>query len=236
MDRNACEVIGQKIEKLTADGAKGLVFDLRGNGGGLLDEAICIGGLFAGQKVIVKVKDLEANSFEDKPSFHDSITSLPLVILIDAGSASASEVVSGAMQDHRRAWILGERSFGKGTVQAPQPFLSRDIVLFRTIQRFYQPLGRTNQLVGIFPDFEVPATPDATADERFRLREADIYPHALKAESGDWKQPRPDEVSAVGACVAKDSLAKKAYAAAKAKKAAVDYQLLSAEEVLKCGK
>jgi carboxyl-terminal processing protease len=236
MDRNACTSIGEKIDELTAKGAKGLVLDLRGNGGGLVDQAVCIGGLFAGQKVIVKVKDLESDTFEDNTAFNESITDLPLVVLIDAGSASASEIVSGAMQDHRRAWILGERSFGKGTVQAPQPFLTRDIVLFRTIKRFYQPLGRTNQLVGIFPDFEVPAKPDATADERFRLREADIYPHALKAESGDWKQPRPAEVSAVSACVASGSLAKKAYAAAKAKKASVDYQLLSAEEVLRCSK
>jgi carboxyl-terminal processing protease len=236
MDRKACDAIGAKISELTSKGAKGLVLDLRGNGGGLIDQAVCIGGLFSGQKVIVKVRDIEAGTFDDNVAANDAITSLPLVVLIDAGSASASEIVSGALQDHRRAWIVGERSFGKGTVQAPQPFLSRDIVLFRTIKRFYQPLGRTNQLVGIFPDFEVPATPDATVDERFRLREADIYPHALKAESGDWKQPRPDEVSAVASCVAKDSLAKKAYAEAKAKKAAVDYQLLSAEEVLKCGR
>jgi carboxyl-terminal processing protease len=236
MDRKACDAIGAKISELTSKGAKGLVLDLRGNGGGLIDQAVCIGGLFSGQKVIVKVRDIEAGTFDDNVAANDAITSLPLVVLIDAGSASASEIVSGALQDHRRAWIVGERSFGKGTVQAPQPFLSRDIVLFRTIKRFYQPLGRTNQLVGIFPDFEVPATPDATVDERFRLREADIYPHALKAESGDWKQPRPDEVSTVASCVAKDSLAKKAYAEAKAKKAAVDYQLLSAEEVLKCGR
>lgn len=236
MDRKACDVIGEKIKGLSAQGAKGLVLDLRGNGGGLIDQAVCIGGLFAGQKVIVKVRDVEAGSFDDYVAPNLAVTDLPLVVLIDAGSASASEIVSGAMQDHRRAWILGERSFGKGTVQAPQPFLSQAIVLFRTIQRFFQPNGRTNQLVGIFPDFEVPFTPDATADERFRLREADIYPHALKAESGDWKQPRQGEVDAVASCVAKDSLAKKAYTAAKAKKAAVDYQLLSAEEVLRCGR
>jgi carboxyl-terminal processing protease len=236
MDRSACSSIGEKIEELTAGGARGLVLDLRGNGGGLVDQAVCIGGLFAGRKVIVKVKDLESDTFEDNTAFNDAVTDLPMVVLIDAGSASASEIVSGAMQDHRRAWILGERSFGKGTVQAPQPFLSRDIVLFRTIKRFYQPLGRTNQLVGISPDFEVPAKPDATADERFRLREADLYPHALGALSGDWKQPRPAEVSAVSACVASGSLAKKAYAAAKASGKAVDYQLLSAEEVLQCGR
>lgn len=236
MDRKACDVISQKIENLQGQGARGLVLDLRGNGGGLIDQAVCIGGLFAGRKVIVKVRDVQAGTFEDNVASNNAITNLPLVVLIDAGSASASEIVSGAMQDHQRAWIVGERSFGKGTVQAPQPFMSRDIVLFRTIKRFYQPLGRTNQLVGIFPDFEVPATPDATADERFRLREADIYPHALKAESGDWKQPRPGEVNAVASCVTKDSLAKKAYAEAKAKKAAVDYQLLSAEEVLRCSR
>jgi carboxyl-terminal processing protease len=214
----------------------GLVLDLRGNLGGLIDQAVCIGGLFLGREVVVKVKDLDRDSFEELSSSKPAATDLPLVVLIDAGSASASEIVSGAIQDHQRGWLLGERSFGKGTVQANMNFWNDKIVFYRTVQRFYQPTGRTNQQVGISPDFEVPATPSATEEDRFRLREADIFPHGLGAVGPMWAQPRPEEARKVNGCVAGEKLADKVFAEAKARGHAVDYQLLRAEETLRCSR
>jgi C-terminal peptidase prc len=236
VDQNACRVIEEKVAELQKQGVRGLVLDLRGNGGGLLSQAICIGGLFVGQKVIVKVKDLNRDLFESHIAKNGLVTNLPLVILIDAGSASASEIVSGALQDHQRAWLVGERSFGKGTVQAPEPFFNQRIMLFRAIQRFYQPSGRTNQISGISPDFETAVKPNATADDRFRLREGDFYANSLGAEGPKWQQARPERVASIGGCVTRGQLAEKAYRAAGGKGQLADYQLLVAQEVLLCDK
>lgn len=235
MDSNGCARIESFVKDLEAKGAKGLVLDLRGNGGGLLDQAICIGGLFVGRQVIAKVKDLSSDSFQDLASDKNQITNLPLAVLIDAGSASASEVLSGALQDHKRAWIFGERSFGKATVQAPGVFARNPrIMLYRTIQRFYQPSGRTNQIVGISPDIVVPVKPDATEEERFFRREADYFPNALGAVGPVWQQTRTQQVSEMESCISRGGLARKAYAEAKAKEETADYQLISAEEALSC--
>jgi carboxyl-terminal processing protease len=235
MDNNACKRIEGMVRKFEADKVQGIILDLRGNGGGLLDQAVCIGGLFVGRQVIVKVKDLEKDSFEDIAAKNNQITKLPLAVLIDAGSASASEILSGALQDHKRAWILGERSFGKASVQAPQPFLGNDKIMFyHTVQRFYQPSGRTNQIVGILPDLTVAAKPDATEEDRFFLREGDYFPNALAAVGAPWKQPRPDEVSRIQSCVSSGGLALKEFARAKGASEAADYQVLAAEEALSC--
>lgn len=238
MDDKGCATMAQKIGQLTmVDKVEGLVLDLRNNGGGLLKEAVCMGGLFFGKKVVVKVKDLSSDKFQEQASTQTQATNLPLVVLIDGGSASASEVLSGALQDHERAWILGERSFGKGSVQAPMQFPSlAGVVMFATIQRFYQPKGRTNQLVGISPNFERPFKPDATEEERFTLREGDIYPNALGAESQGWKETRTSAVSKIDACVNQAGAAKKKFAEAKAAGKVADYQLLSAQEIFACDK
>jgi carboxyl-terminal processing protease len=233
-DKQACAEIAEKIEWLEAQKVKGLVLDLRGNGGGLLAESVCIGGLFVGQKVIVKVKSLESYEFQEQKSWEMQKTDLPLVTLIDDSSASASEVLSGALQDHQRSWIVGERSFGKGTVQAPRRFYNDKIIMYRTIQRFYQPSGRTNQMVGITPDIEVFAKPNITEEEKFRLREADIYPNGLEAVGPVWKQTRVKEVKLLQDCLAKENLAKEKAVQAEKLEQAADYPMLTAQEVLRC--
>lgn len=206
----------------------GLIFDLRENGGGLLDQAVCIGGLWVGPKVILKVKDLNQEGFEEYTAFRQQITQLPMVTLINGGSASASEVLAGTLQDYQRSWIVGERSFGKATVQSPSMF-TNDILLYRTIQRFYQPSGRTNQVVGILPDFDTAAKPGATEDERFVLREGDLYPNALVAIGAPWQQPRPDEVARIENCRARGQ-AEAVYRLGEE----VDYQLQVGAEILSC--
>lgn len=234
MDNKACSLISAKLSELQQKNITGLVIDLRGNGGGLLDQSVCIGGLLLGAKLIVKVKDLQSDTFQDLSASGSAQTSLPIVTLIDAGSASASEILSGALQDHKRAWVIGERSFGKGTVQAPTGFYNQNIVMYRTVQRFYQPLGRTNQMVGISPDIEIPAKPDATADDRFMLREGDIYPNGLEAVGPVWSQARPEGVKKIANCLEAGNLAKAKYEEAVARELVADYQLLAAQEVLRC--
>jgi carboxyl-terminal processing protease len=231
-DANACAKIRGAILELEREKkVEGLILDLRGNGGGLLDQAVCIGGLFFGKKVVVSVKDLKANGSKDYWATDDAITNLPLVTLIDAGSASASEIVSGAIQDHQRGWILGDRSFGKGSVQSAEPeFWGLEILSWHTIQRFYQPNGRTNQIVGILPDFFVPRRPSLSEDERFALREQELYPNALEAVSKPWVQPRPEEVTKIESCRQADDRAEARYRSVKNS----DFQALMAQEVLSC--
>ena len=266
MDQSSCSTMSQKIVSLVQkDQVQALVIDLRGNGGGLLAQAVCMGGFLVKDKVIVKTKDLVTDrqrdlvagrigeikatnsylerakiplSVSDLNSIHSVISNLPIAVLINAGSASASEVLSGALQDHQRALIVGERSFGKGSVQAPFDFLGQygQITEWKTVQRFYQPSGRTNQIVGIVPDMERPFKPDATEDERFFLREKDYFPGALDAESQPWKQTRPDVIASVEACVGSGNLAKNKYKAEAVNGKTPDYQLFSAEEILRCSK
>lgn len=235
MDNHACEKIEGMVKRFEEQKVKGLMLDLRGNGGGLLDQALCLGGLFVGRQVIAKVKDLQSETFQDLRSEKDQITRLPLAVLIDAGSASASEILSGALQDYKRAWVLGERSFGKATVQSPEAFLGNPrIMYFHTIQRFYQPSGRTNQIVGIIPDLTVPVKPNATEEERFALREAELLPNALSAVGPTWVQPRVEEMKRLENCVSSGNLAQKTYAKAIANSETADYQVMAAQEALLC--
>lgn len=236
MDNQACIQVAEKIEWLKSQKVSAIVMDLRGNSGGLVNEAVCMGGLFLGEKVIVQVKNLESNEMRGHRSWAEQLTQLPMVTLIDSGSASASEILSGAFQDYQRSWIVGERSFGKGTVQAPRAFYNDKIVLFRTIQRFYQPSGRTNQMVGITPDFEVFDKLGATEEDRFRLREADLYPFGLEAVGPEWKQTRAKEVAKVQSCMASKSLAAKKAKQLEQEEKLADLQLLTAQEVLLCSK
>ncbi|NUM88537.1 MAG: PDZ domain-containing protein [Bdellovibrionales bacterium] len=231
VDNNLCGRVETAIVQLQRNGARGLILDLRGNGGGFLNQAICVGGLFAGKTTIVQTANLlEDEKMKAGESSVSAVTTLPMVTLIDAGSASASEVVSGALQDHRRSWIVGERSFGKATVQGASMTSRRGVMLWQTVARFYQPSGRTNQLVGILPDIEAPIRPMATDDERAAFREEDL-PYVLPKLGTPWVQPRQDEVSKINSCVLANRKAENAYARSPE---TADYQKLVAQEVLLC--
>jgi len=133
----------------------GYVIDLRNNPGGLLDQAVAVSDAFLERGEVVSTRgrhEGSAQRFNAKPG--DIAAGLPLVVLINGGSASASEIVAGALQDHRRAILVGTRSFGKGSVQTIIP-LGRDGAMKLTTQRYYTPSGRSIQATGIDPDIEV---------------------------------------------------------------------------------
>ncbi|HEX9805618.1 MAG TPA: S41 family peptidase [Alteraurantiacibacter sp.] len=170
----------------------GLVLDLRRNPGGSLDEAVALSDLFLteGQIVSQRGRNSRDTIYYDSETVYrgDIAAGLPMVVLIDAGSASASEIVAGALQDQRRALVLGERSFGKGSVQSLLP-LSRDAALKLTTARYYTPSGRSVQEGGIEPDIRVPqlSDPDAQRRQKYALRESDLRGHLVNEVDLDDK-------------------------------------------------
>ena len=168
-----------------ADGRlNGLVLDLRSNPGGSLDEAVALSDLFLDEGRIVSQRGRaqgETYVYEAETVYRGQIAEdVPMIVLIDAGSASASEIVAGALQDHRRALIMGERSFGKGSVQTLLP-LGRDAALKLTTARYYTPDDHSVQEGGIEPDIAVPqlSDPDLAKRAKFTLRESDLRGHLV---------------------------------------------------------
>ncbi|UOR16203.1 S41 family peptidase [Qipengyuania aquimaris] len=162
----------------------GLVLDLRSNPGGSLDEAVALSDLFLSEGRIVTQRGRargESVAYDAETVFRGDIAEgLPIVVLIDAGSASASEIVAGALQDHRRAVIMGNRSFGKGSVQSLLP-LGRNAALKLTTARYYTPSGHSVQEGGIKPDIDVPqlSDPDLARRSKFIMRESDLRGHLV---------------------------------------------------------
>lgn len=240
MDPSSCGPIQKLVADAEAQSASGLIFDVRNNGGGLVNLAICISSIFIGNHVVFIEESLPEKKRKSHRNPRPILASrLPLVLLQNAGSASASELMAGALQDHQRAWILGEQSFGKGSVQAviPPSEIFPGLMFKVTIARFLQPSGRTNQLVGITPDFEVPAKPQMTPEERFSLREGDIYPTALAAQGPAWSSPRPKQRAEMEACMLSKGSADQQYQSEWAnpqKQQTPDYQLLKALDLMDC--
>ncbi len=162
----------------------GLVLDLRRNPGGSLDEAVALSDLFLSEGQIVSQRGRNRRDtvyYEAETVYRGDVANgLPMIVLIDEGSASASEIVAGALQDHNRALIMGERSFGKGSVQTLLP-LTRDTALKLTTALYYTPAGRSVQEGGIEPDIRVPqlSDPDAERRQRYALRESDLRGHLI---------------------------------------------------------
>lgn len=168
----------------------GFVLDLRNNPGGLLDQAVAVSDAFLEKGEVVSTRgrrEESAQRFNAKPG--DVAGGLPLVVLINNGSASASEIVAGALQDHRRALLLGTRSFGKGSVQTIVP-LGRDGAMKLTTQRYYTPSGRSIQATGIEPDIEVRQAKLEYIDGEGR-HEGDLR-GALKNDQDNGEKPKED--------------------------------------------
>ncbi|MDX4071065.1 S41 family peptidase [Aliarcobacter skirrowii] len=160
--------------------AKGIILDLRNNPGGLLGQAIGVVDLFVKSGTIVSQKGRDKESEEKFEATKFGFKSdLPLVVLVNEGSASASEIVSGSLQDHKRAIIIGEKTFGKGSVQAVLPINDEQTENIKlTIAKYYLPSGRTIQALGVTPDI-IASAGRVTQDEdsAFRIKEADLKRH-----------------------------------------------------------
>ena len=171
-------------KKIGADKIRGYVIDLRNNPGGLLDQAVSVSDMFLERGEVVSTRgraEGNAQRFHARPG--DLADGLPIVVLINGGSASASEIVAGALQDHRRAIILGTKSFGKGSVQTIIP-LGRNGAMKLTTQRYYTPSGRSIQAKGIEPDILVePSKVEPLARRRSRS-EKDLRGSLKNNQSG----------------------------------------------------
>ncbi len=173
------------IEKTLGHRPTGYVLDLRSNPGGLLDQAIEVSDVFLEHGEIVSQRGRDRNDIERyyaKPG--DDTKGAPVVVLVDAGSASAAEIVAAALQDHHRGIVMGERSFGKGSVQTLLP-LSTATALRLTTARYYTPSGRSVQEGGIEPDLTVPQLSDPDYKTRPRFREADLRRHLVNQAKVD---------------------------------------------------
>ncbi|WP_108811414.1 S41 family peptidase [Sphingorhabdus sp. Alg231-15] len=173
----AAAIVG--IDKALGKKPLGYVLDMRSNPGGLLDEAVNVSDVFLSRGEIVSQRGRGKSDIERYfAKSGDAAKGLPVIVLIDAGSASASEIVAGALQDHHRGLVMGERSFGKGSVQTLLP-LSNTSALRLTTARYYTPSGKSVQEGGIEPDIMVPQLSDPDYKTRPRFRESDLRKHLI---------------------------------------------------------
>ncbi|MDH5444429.1 MAG: S41 family peptidase [Gammaproteobacteria bacterium] len=193
----------KKIKKENKGKLHGLVLDLRNNPGGLLDSAVSVSDTFITKGNIVSVKGRgDSNELKHKATPVDYTNGIPIVVLVNAGSASASEIVAGALQDHKRAIIMGEKTFGKGSVQSVVP-LGNSTAIKLTTARYYTPSGRSIQAEGIEPDIlldnlRITENKDTTGIDR--VKEANLSKHLSndkknKKKKKGAKQTKEDRIS-----------------------------------------
>ncbi len=197
----------RKVEEVYREdpNIKGMVLDLRNDPGGLLDAAVAVSAAFLPQNVtIVSTNGQLAESrfvYKASPEFYQrrggadplrrlpaALKTVPLVVLVNEGSASASEIVAGALQDHKRATIMGSQTFGKGSVQTVRP-LGPDTGLKLTTARYYTPTGKSIQAKGILPDVLLDETAEGNVFAALRTREADLEKHLGSGQGAEEKDP-----------------------------------------------
>ena len=194
----------QKAQELYKQepGLKGLVLDLRNDPGGLLDGAVAVSAAFLPADATVVTTDGQLPEskarYTASPEFYArrgndplrglpaGLKSVPLVVLVNEGSASASEIVAGALQDHKRAIVMGSQTFGKGSVQTVRP-LGPDTGIKLTTARYYTPSGKSIQAKGIVPDVLIDETADGNLFAALRMREADLDKHLMSGQGAEVK-------------------------------------------------
>ena len=167
------------IEKSLGGKPLGYILDLRSNPGGLLDQAVGLSDVFLERGEVVSQRGRKKGDIERyyaRPG--DRAEGLPVIVLVDAGSASAAEIVAAALQEHHRAIVMGERTFGKGSVQTLLP-LTQQTALRLTTARYFTPSGKSVQEGGITPDIVVPQLSDPDYKDRPRFRESDLRRHLI---------------------------------------------------------
>ncbi|HLD13292.1 MAG TPA: S41 family peptidase [Burkholderiales bacterium] len=188
--------LNDAIKKLNTEskGAlRGLVLDLRNNPGGVLNAAVAVSDAFLNKGLIVYTEGRVADSrlkFSATPG--DLLNGAPIVVLVNGGSASASEIVAGALQDHKRAVVMGTKTFGKGSVQTIVP-VSNGAALKLTTARYFTPNGRSIQATGIVPDIAADEAKITKSEAGDRLREADLARHLEGGEAPTPKEEKKDE-------------------------------------------
>lgn len=206
------EDMAKKIQTMYAQdpSIKGLVLDLRNDPGGVLPGAIGVAAAFLPKDVPVvstngQIAESKATYYAKKEYYiargsgdplaklPEALKTVPMVVLINTGSASASEIVAGALQDYKRATILGTQSFGKGSVQTIRQ-ISADTAVKLTTARYYTPNGRSIQAKGITPDLNVEETADGDGFNSFRARESDLQKHLSNDKDKEEKRPQVDEL------------------------------------------
>jgi carboxyl-terminal processing protease len=213
---NMLEAI-EALKKENGGTLKGLILDLRNNPGGVLNGAVAVSDAFLTNGLIVYTEGrIEDSSLRFNATPDDVLKGAPMVVLVNQGSASASEIVAGALQDHKRAIIMGEQTFGKGSVQTILP-LSGDTALKLTTARYYTPSGRSIQAEGIKPDIELQPLKVADAEKNIEpLKESDLSGHLQNGNGGSAKPDKKNNSEADTAKLVHD-----------------DYQLYEALNMLK---
>ncbi|MEH6605317.1 MAG: S41 family peptidase [Pseudomonadales bacterium] len=189
--------VAEKLKELLEKGpVNGLVMDLRNNPGGVLQAAVGVVDAVQDEGMIVYTEGrVEEAGSEFEATSGDLLNGTPIVVLINGGSASASEIVAGALQDHKRAVIMGTESFGKGSVQAVIP-LAEDRAIKLTTALYYTPNGRSIQAQGISPDIEIERARVETIRPRSKLSEADLSGHLDNGNEKDEKVSAKETASA----------------------------------------
>ncbi len=234
---DTCRDFTRELERQLKPTLNGILLDLRDNGGGLIDQAVCIADLFLGaDRVVLEVRDLEDPSRSKAISTRRAARTLaPLVTLVNARTGSASEVLAGALQDHGRSLVVGELTFGKGTVQTVRPWGgSRSVAELYTASRYDRPSGVGVQLKGIEPDIEALEQPGPPDPDRVVLREGDLFPTALPQEPEVWQHPNPGLAQRLRRCTRGKGLAEHRLARDKKDGRAGDYPLAVAQDALVC--
>lgn len=220
---HTAELLRNALDKLirkNGDAPKGVILDLRNNPGGVLNGAVSVSDIFLDDGLIVYT---EGRSRDSQAKFHakpgDMVDGAPMVVIVNGGSASASEIVAGALQDQKRAIILGEKTFGKGSVQTILPMSDGDAIKLTTA-RYYTPSGNSIQARGIIPDIELQSLKVSrqTNEELLRVKEAQLSGHLENESSEPKDEPAKKEI--------KDSKKKSSLAE-------TDYPLFEALNLLK---
>jgi carboxyl-terminal processing protease len=199
------EDFARKMEELYKEDPKikGIVLDLRNDPGGLLEASVAISAAFLPADAVVVTTNGQIaeskSSFKASPEFYqrrggsdplkrlpEALKSVPLIVLVNEGSASASEIVAGALQDHKRAIVMGAQTFGKGSVQTVRQ-LSPETALKITTARYYTPSGKSIQAKGIIPDVMLDETADGNLFSSLRVREADLEKHLQSGQGAEKK-------------------------------------------------
>ena len=195
---NTTDELIEALDKLEKDSpVKGLILDLRDNPGGLLTQAIGVSDVFLGSGIIVSTKGrIHEQDIIESATNNSLDRTYPLVVVVSGGSASASEIVAGALQDNKRALILGTKTFGKGSVQTILP-LSDGSGLRLTTARYYTPSGKSIQVSGIDPDIELEYAPIVEKDEEeipHFYREVDLDNHMTNEDLDEQKPEEQDQI------------------------------------------